>query len=399
MFSQEQLESLSTPCYIFDERELEDNFNSFGRALREAWGDNEHVCYSVKTNPFPWILKKAKECDCLAEVVSDDEYDLALTCGFDPCEIVFNGPVKGRRCFEHALSNGAIVNIDSKRELRWLEEIARESCVPVKVGVRVNIDLEKFCPGQTIGGDEPGRFGFSYEDGEVAAVLSRIKGMPGVVIAGLHMHVTTYGRTPYAYRVLASHAASVIAENDLAGSLEYVDMGGGYYGGGPQNEGRYEEYAAEMASELKTVCDPAAVELLVEPGGAVICTPGYYAGRVVDVKDVRGHRFVVSELSRLNIDHEMKKTSYPLVLFTERENAMPKQSLCGFTCMESDRLCILEDERELSEGDIILIRFAGAYSMSFTPGFFIEHAPAVYSYRDGAFELHRSLFEVDLSAR
>ena len=348
--------------------------------------------------------------------MSDDEYDLALTCGFDPCEIVFNGPVKGRRCFEHALSNGAIVNIDSKRELRWLEEIARESCVPVKVGVRVNIDLEKFCPGQTIGGDEPGRFGFSYEDGEVAAVLSRIKGMPGVVIAGLHMHVTTYGRTPYAYRVLASHAASVIAENDLAGSLEYVDMGGGYYGGGPQNEGRYEEYAAEMASELKTVCDPAAVELLVEPGGAVVCSPASYFGRVLDVKETTYDRFVTCDLSRINIDHEMKKTSYAYELHLRRNAvrpdvscgrtpeaigggegvgsgtpvedrpSIPRQVLCGYTCMESDRLCALEGEPRLDVGDLVEIRNAGAYSMSFTPGFFIRYAPAVYAL-DGAGEL------------
>ena len=61
--------------------------------------------------------------------------------------------------------------------------------------------------------------------------------------------------------------------------------------------------------------------------------------------------------------------------------------------MESDRLTILENEAELSEGDLILIFFAGAYSMSFTPGFFIESAPAVYSYDNGDFEMIRPKFD------
>ena len=51
-------------------------------------------------------------------------------------------------------------------------------------------------------------------------------------------------------------------------------MGGGYYGGGIQNAGRYEEYANIIAKTLSPVCDASKVTLFVEPGGAVVCTPG-----------------------------------------------------------------------------------------------------------------------------
>lgn len=392
MFSKEQLDQLQSPCYIFDETELRSNFSDFTFALREKWGQRAYVAYSVKTNPFPWILKVARDCDCYAEVVSDDEYYLALECGFSPDRIVFNGPVKGRQWFDFALRNGSIVNIDSARELRWVHEIAREMTVPVNVGVRINVDLEKYCPGQTIGGDEPGRFGFSYEDGEAIKVITELKAIPNVNVAGLHMHVTTFGRHPSSYEVLASFAAKVIAEANLQPTLQYIDMGGGYYGGGSQNAGRYESYADVITKTLSSVCDRDRVTLFVEPGGAVVCTPGYYLGRVVDVKDVRNRRFVVSELSRLNIDHEMKKTAYAHVLYTSKAKPIHSQIICGFTCMESDRLCELKDEPELSEDDLILIKYAGAYSMSFTPGFFIEHAPAVYSYNSGQFTMRRDLF-------
>lgn len=111
----------------------------------------------------------------------------------------------------------------------------------------------------------------------------------------------------------------------------------------------------------------------------MVCTPGYYIGRIIDAKDIGDERYVVSELSRINIDHEMKKTAYNTTIFAKSEDAHPAQRLCGYTCMDSDRLCILEDEPELAEGDIVVINYAGAYSSTFTPEMFIQHPPAVYA--------------------
>ncbi len=392
-FTRDQLEGLRTPCFIFDEAELRRNFLDFDTALKASWSKGAHIAYSVKTNPFARVLDVARECGCLAEVVSDDEYDLALSRGFAPDQIVFNGPVKGREWFAYALQKGSYANLDSQRELRWVEELAPAAQGVLKVGVRVNIDLDSFIPGETITGADKGRFGFSYEGGQVAEVISRLRATPNVQVSGLHMHVTTLSRSLRAYEVLAEHAVKVIQECCLADQLEYVDMGGGYYGGGPLNVGKYEAYAKVMSDVLRRACDPARVRLLVEPGGAVVCTPGYYVGRVVDAKDVLGHRFVVSELSRLNIDHEMKKTKYVHQLYTASGRTLPEQVLCGFTCMESDRLCKLYDEPELAEGDFVLIRNAGAYSMSFTPGFFIQNAPWVYVAGGDGFRLVRAGFD------
>lgn len=384
--------ALQTPCYVFDEPELRANFADFGRALRDAWSPLARVAYSVKTNPFPWILRVAREEGCLAEVVSGDEFALALDAGFAANEVIFNGPVKPRDWLAYALASGTVVNLDSVNDVAWTCAWAREHPGRARVGVRANIELDRYCPGETITGDRGGRFGFCYENGELARVIGELRAA-GAEVCGLHMHVTTLSRSLRAYEVLAEHAVRIVRENGLA--LSYVDMGGGYYGGGKRNEGAYERYAKVMADTLREACDPATCALYVEPGGAVVCTPGRYVGKVLDVKDTTADRFVTCELSRINIDHEMKKTSYPLHVLTpdgackDRDAAgaqglpaHPHQTLCGFTCMESDRLCSLEGWPALEIGDTVVIDFAGAYSMSFTPGFFIEHAPAVYA-RDG----------------
>ncbi|WP_332517365.1 hypothetical protein [Gordonibacter sp.] len=380
--------ALETPCFVFDEVELRANFTGFQQAMRNAWGGNARLAYSVKTNPHPWIVETALACDCWAEVVSDQEYDLALACGFKPESIVFNGPIKGKDHVRRALHEGSIVNLDSARELRWLAEFAAEaaqntSCAAtLAVGLRVNIDLEHFCPGQTTSGANGGRFGYCRENGELAKAIEALRALePQVRIAGLHMHVTTYSRSLEVYRTLARHAASIAEEFNL--NLDFVDIGGGFFGGGPRNTGAYESYAEAIAEELRRVFDPARTSLIVEPGGAVVCTPGSYAGRVVDAKDTGYGRFVTSELSRINIDHEMKKTSYAYELLPHDDKSdrevLSRQVLCGYTCMESDRLCLLENEPCLEEGDLVVIANAGAYSMSFTPGFFIERAPATYA--------------------
>lgn len=387
MLTYDDVKNLDTPCYVFDEGELRKNFDDFSDALRTGWSRDSKVAYSVKTNPTPWVLKVAKECGCMAEVVSDDEFELALDCGFLPSEVVFNGPVKGKRFFEYAIRNGSAVNVDSKREIRWATEMAR-SGESVCLGIRANIALEKYCPGECLSDDHHGRFGFSFEGGELEKAIDALRDA-GVEIIGLHMHSTTRSRSQKVYRILSEHAAKIVKRFDL--DLEYVDMGGGYFGGGINNIGAYDRYVETMAANLSDACDPQRTKLLVEPGGAVVCTPGYYVGRIIDSKDIMDERYVVSELSRINIDHEMKKTSYAMDIFSSSTSVHPSQILCGYTCMDSDRLCTLEGEPELSEGDFVVVNYAGAYSCSFTPGMFIEHPPAIYAKREDGMHVVRPL--------
>lgn len=102
-----------------------------------------------------------KSQECFAEVVSDDEYMLAKYLGYSSREIIYNGPVKSKETFIEAVNQGAIVNIDSKREIEWLSEIDHVSTC--KIGIRVNFNIEKECPGETQCQEDDGRFGFAMK--------------------------------------------------------------------------------------------------------------------------------------------------------------------------------------------------------------------------------------------
>ena len=121
----QRLRNLKTPCFILDKTELVKSICGFQSALRNCFSESL-VGYSVKTNSLPYCLNVANEQGCYAEVVSSDEYELALLCGFSKDHIVYNGPMKSRESFLEAITNGAIVNIETHRELEWLTHLSKD---------------------------------------------------------------------------------------------------------------------------------------------------------------------------------------------------------------------------------------------------------------------------------
>ncbi len=376
--------TLSTPCYIYDELGLRENLRGFRMAMEGCWDKGPvSMGISVKTAPIAGVLELARSEGYCAEVVSDDEYALALDAGFRPDEVVFNGPIKSKEWMFFALDSGAVVNIDSNRELRYAEEYARECCMAPRVGLRVNFDLESACPGETCAGGEPARFGFCVEDGLFAGAVARLRSA-GIEPAGLHLHTSTSSHSTSVYEELCREAVRLVSSCSLIG-LEYVDVGGGFYGGGADQDS-YLKYAHVIAEGLAPLGD---IKVILEPGGSVLATAGSLLGRVIDSKTVRGTRFVVTELSKLDLNSTLfSRRSFscePVIDCPDRER-LCRQTICGYTCMEMDRVVDVDDWPALEEGDLVLIHNAGAYAASFAPGFFIKQMPSVYlKLRDGTF--------------
>ena len=112
-----------TPYFVIDENQLTKDFQMLKSSLETSWG-NYRIGYSFKTNSLPWLVTFLKAGGVMAEVVSDDEYSLAGALGFSDSEFVYNGPVKKRPSFERVLLAGGILNMDGRRELDWMEELA-----------------------------------------------------------------------------------------------------------------------------------------------------------------------------------------------------------------------------------------------------------------------------------
>lgn len=375
---------LQTPYYIIHKEELDESLDKLNEALNTHWG-NYIIGYSYKTNALPWVISYFNQKGCFAEVVSDDERSLAEYIQVPKGRVIYNGPIKTKESFMDALINGAYVNIDSQREIEWLDDMPAGN---YNLGIRVNFDIEKMCPQQSQCGDEGGRFGFCYENGEFHNTFVRID-QKGIRPNGLHLHVSSKTRSLDIYKAIAQVACEIVDKYKI--NLDYLDIGGGFFGGLPTKPS-FDDYIRTIAEILKTRFDPEKTTLVVEPGMALIGAPVSYVTSVIDVKETSYNRFVITDGSRTSIDPLMTKKCYFHQYVRNRPtDRIKKQVICGYTCMEHDRLFEAKDEPELIIGDKIIYNKVGAYTMCLTP-LFIKYFPDVYVEENGEMKKVRSVW-------
>lgn len=381
------LSKLSTPCFIFDKKEFERSISGFVAALKDFF-PSYAIGYSVKTNSFPFLLEIVKKNNCLAEVVSFDEYELAILCGFNPSQIIYNGPMKSEKTFLEAISNGAVVNIETKRELEWLKNLPFNHTY--NVGIRLNINISNISPEDADGDDDNSRFGFSDHTSEFFAALEFIKKLPNVNLKGLHIHRTAHSRSSRFYQRSVEYACQIISKYNL--KLDYLDVGGGYFGIFP-NKPTYKEYAKVIYNSLKKY-NQENLTVIVEPGNALVASCFSFLSEVIDTKKVEDNTvFVTTDGSRNDIDPFFRKSDYikDIILKDNEEKRLiiPLQIIGGCTCLEYDRLFSLTNYPELKVSDRILYNNVGAYTSTLSP-LFIRFFPSVYSkLEDGSYMLVR----------
>ena len=375
---------MNTPYYYIKEKDLLYDINLLRDSLETSWG-NYIMGYSVKTNSLPWLLKYLKGQGFYAEVVSETEYDLAKRLGYDDDTVIYNGPIKDKEVFTRLVQGGHYVNLDSNYELDWIEEISAEnSNKKYKIGLRVNADISTMCPEEQLVEEDGGRFGYCYENGNFRDVIERLTSLGNVDIVGLHLHSSTQSRTVNVYAALARMAVKLAKEYNL--KLEYIDMGGGYFGG-RDDKPSYADYIPAICNELRKGFVPEQTKLIVEPGVSLVSRATSFVTSVIDIKDVRGIRYVITDGSRVNLNPQVTRHVYPHHFEMKSKmtrSIVDNQWICGATCMEYDRLFQIENGEELLPGDQVIYDTAGGYTICLTP-LFIHYFPAVYiEHEDGS---------------
>lgn len=391
------LKELNTPCYIIRAGAFEENMARFRAAFASRWGERLLLGYSVKTNNFPWLLKTAMARGFWAEVVSPDEYAFALRCGCPEEKILFNGPQKQERLLS-ACRAGATVNLDNLEEVDAVCAAFGGGDFAPRLGLRVNFDLEALCPGETTCRGVPGRFGLCLENGDFARALEKLQ-KAGLPLAGLHLHQSSKTRSLNIFGAIAKTAAEIAETYDLR-ELDYVDLGGGFFGGSFfPGKPSFDEYAQTVCSILKRGFDPEKTTLVLEPGAAILATAMDYLCSVLNIREVRGQRIVTLDGSLLHINPMMNPHPTPFTMLHPGAEGGEDQIVAGSTCMELDRFWP-RDMHNLAEHDTqFLFHACGAY-MSTHNSSFINAAPNIYLERGGDYTLLRkksldALFRVE----
>ena len=380
---------LKTPCYIVDVERLDRNIASLKQEFRDVWKDGVIYGYSIKTNSLPWLITHMKHKRFFAEVVSEQEYKLARKLGFQNKEIILNGPIKSTSLLVEALNGGSIVNIDNQNEIDKLEECIDRAKDIWKVGLRYNFQLESECPGETIVGGEYSRFGFCVENGEFERACERIKGINGIKISGLHGHNSTKSKSLNVFKAIASEAAYLNDRCQL--DIEYLDIGGGFFGDklGKPTFAQYSETISRAFGKH------TGIKLIIEPGASLVSSPISYLCEVKNIRTVIDKSFVTVDGSCIHVDPMMHGIGFIKSVHRNSDACndigdVKSHELCGFTCIEMDRMGIIDEEVHC--GDRIEFFNCGSYSMTLAP-LFIAYFPRVYIKRAGKYTVVRDAWD------
>ena len=110
-----------TPFYLYSSSQIKENYLSFIKDFKNV---NPLVCFSVKSNSNPFILKFLKNLGSGADVVSQGELLKALKAGIKPSKIVFSGVGKSEEELRLAIRKKILlINIESESEAFLINKI------------------------------------------------------------------------------------------------------------------------------------------------------------------------------------------------------------------------------------------------------------------------------------
>lgn len=348
------------------------NLNAFLKAFRGRY--NKVIAgYSFKTNYVPALCRIAKSEGCYAEVVSEMEYELALKLGFK--NIIFNGPIKRECIFKKALSNHAIINLDSEYEVEMACEYAKQHPKSeIQVGMRININLTDENGVSTIQcGLRFGRFGFPHNI--ISKNIAKLRDN-GIKIISLHGHTSSSDRAVLNYKIITQHMLSICEQYEL-NDLKYFNIGGGYFGAAPEGmdltgRPKYEDYADCIVDELEKNEWFKNIQpfIVIEPGSSVVSNVFTYYTKVYQNKKVGSVNFVMVDGTVFDVKPTLHSNNLPHTVYQASKST--ETYICdvvGSTCMEKDVILKQVNLPKLNAGDFIQFKGVGAYTICLTPTF------------------------------
>ena len=348
---------VGTPFYLYSEQKLRDNFKSFADAVKPL--KKATVCFAVKSNFNPTILKILAGMGAGADIVSGGELELALQAGVPADKIVFSGVGKTRAELTAAITAGIKqINAESESEIRLINEIAIGLNKTAAVGIRVNPDVDARTHEKITTGKKENKFGIDWNDAR--RLFLSAEQFKGISLHGIEVHVGSQILELSPFREAFVKTKKML--NDLKEhgvSIQTVDVGGGL--GVAYKTDESAPSPADYIAVLQDVLGDFDGEFVFEPGRCISGDAGMLVASVVRVKQTGDKRFAVLDAGMSDLVRPAMYDAYHNIEAVKGGEASERYDVVGPICESAD---IFGKDRmlpKLNEGDLIAIETAGGY--------------------------------------
>jgi len=328
------------------------------------------IHYAMKCNPDPAVLAALHGLGCRFEIASAPELDVLLGLGVDAREVLYSNPVKPAAHVQRASEAGARrYAVDSVAELVKIAAVAPGSAVYARLAVA---DGTSDVPSE-------GKFGV---DGEAAAALLLAARAFGLEPYGLAFHVGSQMLDPAPWeRAIRASAEVMRALASRGVRLRMLDLGGGFPAAYDAPVRPIEDFGRVIRGALGAHL-PYPVEVVVEPGRALVAEAGTMVASVIGVAERAGRRWVHLDVGAFNGMMESLETGnrlrYPVTDSRGERERVPVH-LTGPSCDSQDTLLYdVPLSAGIAAGDTVRIGTAGAYTTSYASTFNGFDIPATH---------------------
>ncbi len=334
------IERADRPALVFDRERLEDNARAITSAAR---GASITSLFAAKSFDHPVVRELAARHFDGFDVASEAEL-----AELPPSKLISIADPTGRAVSSRAART--IVSCDTLEQIRAVPASA-------EIAIRLSMSLTARDPAigvvQDGSGHRRSRFGLDLDPDRRRADVRALVAAANRPV-GVHVHHGAVTATS-PERFLATARAALHVARDAELEPAFLNLGGAWHG------------IADLAAafgQLRAAFP--SLELIVEPGRALVDEAGFACGRVVIARALDDRELRVLDLSR---SCHLRWSQIELVGVAPRAGLGTKHLLVGPTCFEDDVLGEWTTEDLLAAGSRAIVRHVTGYAVAWNTGF------------------------------
>lgn len=357
-----------TPLYVYDAEKILAQY----RLLKKSFpGDHVKIKYACKALNNLNILKLLKKEGSGLDVVSIEEAYLGIKAGFAPSEILFTPNCVSFDEIKAGVELELTINIDN---ISTLEQFGHTYGNKIPCCIRLNPHIVAGGNAHIQTGHIDSKFGISiYQLRHVLRIVEK----ENIRINGLHMHT---GSDILDSEVFIRGAELLFEAAADFKQLRFIDFGSGFkvsYKEGDETTDvaelgqvitkRFNDFCKEYGSQL---------ELWFEPGKFIVSEAGYLLVKTNVIKQTTATVFAGVDSGQNHLIRPMFYDAYHHIVNISNPSGIQRiYTVVGYIC-ETDTIGWDRKLNEVREGDILLIKNAGAYGYTMSNNYNARLRPA-----------------------
>ena len=353
---------------MYDAHKIKEQYNRLTAAFSKV--NKLKINYAAKALTNISVLKFINKLGAGLDTVSIQEVRLGIHAGFVPEKIIYTPNGVSLEEIEEVAKLGVQINIDN---LSILEQFGTKH-PNTPVCIRINPHIMAGGNTNISVGHIDSKFGISIHQ---IPLLLRIVKNTKMTINGIHMHtgsdILDIGVFLYASEILFDVARQFEG-------LEFIDFGSGFKVPYKENdiETNIEELGEKLTERFHKFCKNYGKEvtLAFEPGKFIVSESGYFLTSVNAIKQTTSTVFAQVDTGFNHLIRPMLYGSQHAIENISNPNGKQRfYSVVGYIC-ETDTFANNQRINEITEGDILAFKNAGAYCFMMASNYNSRFRPA-----------------------